>query len=193
MDGVRQERPRGIPEHRGMPKDERPVDEKPYTADSYAAQYGISVEEAETFIADSGKQHGDVIRRIHRLYQEHPERRREAIQMLDSNANAGRGAPVSVEGWSTAGELLKGALRVAAPKPARGLREQVSTEGARKLAESLVDGEDEEFWGWLNASMARGDHGLRDRHFHLDDVREELRRPLLIFLAMRFLEHGRES
>ena len=68
-----------IPELRGMSPDRRPNGERPYSPESYAAQYGITVEDATDLIAN-GKSHGEVKRQIYRMFTNDPELRQKALE-----------------------------------------------------------------------------------------------------------------
>ena len=75
------ERPRTIPEMRGLTKDERADPEKPYSKESYAAQYGITVEDAEDLRIRYAT-HGEVKRAIYAMFSRDEGLRRRAL-MLD--------------------------------------------------------------------------------------------------------------
>jgi hypothetical protein len=81
---ARQQRPLSVPEMRGMRPDDRPDSERPYSAASYAAQYGIGVEEAQDLMSPSAN-HGEVKRRIYRRFTSEPALRAQAL-MLDGGA-----------------------------------------------------------------------------------------------------------
>lgn len=63
---------------RGGTADERPAQEKPYSAASYSAQYGIPVEDALELL-ERCKTHGEMRQRIYREYLSDPQFREEAL------------------------------------------------------------------------------------------------------------------
>ena len=78
-----------VPEIRGIREDRRPDTERPYSAESYAAQYGIGIEDAEDLIAQAEPaNHGVVKRRIYRRFSLEPELRRKALMVEDKAAIA---------------------------------------------------------------------------------------------------------
>lgn len=77
-------RPKTIPEMRGhspIPRDRV----KLYSPESYAAQYGITVDDAEEFVERSSS-HREVERKIFALFREQPDVRQKAL-MLDEAAD----------------------------------------------------------------------------------------------------------
>lgn len=82
------ERPRSIPELRGMKPIDRkryvgnPDERQPFSPESYAAQYGIPVEDAED-LCKTASNHQDVERGILALYKRDPELKRRALMLDD--------------------------------------------------------------------------------------------------------------
>jgi hypothetical protein len=81
VSGAAEERPRSVPEIRGM-KPIPPEREDSYTAGSYAAQFGIYVEDAADLIARHGKHAHKAIEReiLLSLARDVEERRRALLQ-----------------------------------------------------------------------------------------------------------------
>lgn len=71
------ERPRSIPEMRGMPPIPRDR-ERPYTPESYAAQYGITVEDAEELV-EAYTNHRAIERAIVRMFKAEPSLKDRAL------------------------------------------------------------------------------------------------------------------
>ncbi len=71
---------RTVPEIRGMSRDNRNSEDDPYSAISYAAQYGITVELAEGFLARAST-HGQVVRQINGHFIAYPEERERACDV----------------------------------------------------------------------------------------------------------------
>ncbi len=83
------ERPRNIPEMRGvsMRPESREAErdrERPYTAESYAAQYGITIETAREMMERSTS-HRQIVRQITTLFTSDPDLRRQALFPSRSN------------------------------------------------------------------------------------------------------------
>lgn len=74
------ERPKSIQEWRGI-KPPPPDREKKYSAESYAAQYGITVEDAES-LREECSSHPEIERRILAMFRSDPALKRRAM-MLD--------------------------------------------------------------------------------------------------------------
>lgn len=79
MTYIGENRVKNIPEWRGMIEipDDR---ERPYSKESYAAQYGITVEDAREFL-EQCETHTQVERMIFALYKSDPELKRRAMLM----------------------------------------------------------------------------------------------------------------
>lgn len=89
------DRPRTIPEMRGLTKDKRPDPEKPYSKESYAAQYGIAVEDAEG-LRQQYRTHGEIKRAIYSMFSRDEGLRRRAL-MLDDVRTTTRGEAEALE------------------------------------------------------------------------------------------------
>jgi predicted HNH restriction endonuclease len=94
----RDDRPRTIPEMRGLPAIDRDRDH-PFSAKSYAAQYGITVEDAEDILQRCNS-HGQVHRQIVAMFKNDAVLKRRAL-MLDDERN------MTGEEKKTAAALLK--------------------------------------------------------------------------------------
>lgn len=103
------ERTFDIPEMRGMSPDKRAGGEVPCSPESYAAQYGVTVQDAEDLAGrrKDGKAvksglystHGDVKRELQRRFRENEDVRRRVLMLdEDSPASPGEGAPLSFAG-----------------------------------------------------------------------------------------------
>lgn len=77
-----QERTRSFPELRGATRDTRPPHKKPYKATSYAAQYGVPVEDIQV-VLDSGRlqTHGEIVDWITKEYLTDPYFRERAMDL----------------------------------------------------------------------------------------------------------------
>ena len=77
--GRPEERPRPIPEIRGFsaPSKERDPAKK-YSAASYAAQFGVPLEDAEALV-EKFHSHAEVVRAINRLFSADPDLKRVAL------------------------------------------------------------------------------------------------------------------
>lgn len=82
------ERPRTVPEIRGVGRAHHTAErepDKPYSAVSYAAQYGITIEDAEDLVRDHGKfGHAAIERQIHDMLRRDLELRRRALMLDDA-------------------------------------------------------------------------------------------------------------
>lgn len=74
------DRTRSFVELRGGTADTRPDAGEPYSAASYAAQYGITVDDAEALVEQYGT-HGEVKERIFKEYVCDPNFRKEALEL----------------------------------------------------------------------------------------------------------------
>lgn len=74
------ETPKTMPEIRGLTKDTRGPDDRPYSAASYAAQYGITVEDASDFIEAANGKHGQVLTQIFAHYKLRPDVKEQAMK-----------------------------------------------------------------------------------------------------------------
>jgi len=74
------DRARSVPEMRGATRDDRPDHREPYGPKSYAAQYGITVEDAEGLVARHGT-HGEIKRAVYRMFSEDEGLRRRALML----------------------------------------------------------------------------------------------------------------
>lgn len=77
------DRPRNIPEMRGvsMRPESREAErerDRPYTTESYTAQYGITIETARE-IMDRSTTHRQIVRQITTLFSNDPELKRQAL------------------------------------------------------------------------------------------------------------------
>lgn len=71
-----------FPVARGGNKDERSPAEKPYSAASYAAQYGVPMEDVQDFLATRGGiTHGEVPHYIQKEHLSDPEFRQAALNL----------------------------------------------------------------------------------------------------------------
>jgi hypothetical protein len=85
--GYGDDRPQTIPERRGMPKIPG-AREDSYTAASYAAQFGVTVEDAQDLIDRYGRHaHKHIEREIIRMVQADPALKRRAF-LLDDGTRA---------------------------------------------------------------------------------------------------------
>ncbi len=73
-----EDRPRSIPELRGMERDYRPPGEKPYSARSYAAQYGVPLDLAERVVS-SCQTHGSAKHAIQSAILKDPDLKDRAL------------------------------------------------------------------------------------------------------------------
>ena len=80
--GRPEDRPRPIPEIRGFtaPSRERDPDKK-YSPASYAAQYGVPLEDAEGLVGKFHS-HGEIVRAINQLFSADPDLKRAALDPL---------------------------------------------------------------------------------------------------------------
>ena len=77
--GQPEERPRPIPEIRGFtPPSKKRDPAKKYSAASYAAQFGVPLEDAEELVAKFHS-HAEVVRAINRLFSADPDLKRRAL------------------------------------------------------------------------------------------------------------------
>lgn len=102
------ERPLSIPELRGMPPIPRDR-EQPYSAESYAAQYGITVRGAQDLLERSTS-HQQIHRQILAMFQNDPALKRRAL-MLETTQ------PLSQEEEHRYRRILAGGL------PVKGMEE----------------------------------------------------------------------
>ena len=187
------DRPKTLPEQRGHDmQNEREGGEKPYTKESYASQYGITVEEAEE-LRDRYQTHGEVKRAILHMVLADPARARRLRG--GNEIETGVGGPLidSVAGFETVGSVVNRShmLKVSDPTPTGALK-GLGVEKARKLAREVMH--DKAFEEWLDNCMKRGDHNLaRSDAFHWNDIPEENLERLRWFLAMRWLEASGEE
>lgn len=178
---------KSIQRWRGLTDDDRNHDEEPYSASSYGAQYGITVELADDLIADSNNKHGNVLRMIGAHFKQFPEARKMAIQGLEQKPKSKRSRaeePTEVEGFATPQKIL-GANSVS--RPSKKLVKVYGDETTDQLIAAALT--DDAFQEWLEACIQRGDHNLQGDSFHLEDVAEPDREPVMRMLAMKYLEN----
>lgn len=101
------ERPRSIPEMRGMQMNAEARErernrEKPYSANSYAAQYGITVEDAQE-LRGRFNSHPRIVREITTMFARDPELRTRALMLGDAE-------PLTAEEEEHLTKILRGAL-----------------------------------------------------------------------------------
>lgn len=101
------DRPKTIPEMRGMSmsvdaRERERNRERPYSAESYAAQYGITVEDAAE-IRERSTNHQQIVRQITAMFTNNSELKRRAL-MLESGAET---KPLSKEEEERYRRLLK--------------------------------------------------------------------------------------
>ncbi len=76
-------RPKSVPEMRGMPPIDRDRD-RPFSPKSYAAQYGITVEDAEDLLAEC-QSHPQMHRKILALFLSDPDLKRRALMLEETS------------------------------------------------------------------------------------------------------------
>lgn len=181
------DRPKTIQEIRGMRAPEKDR-EKPYSAASYAAQYGITIDDAEELLARSNT-HEQVHRQIMAMYTNDPELKRRAM-MSDDLPTGGSGKPratTDIDGLEGVGSIMADVamLRPADPQP----HHSIPKSQHEKLLELVDAVSADELQEWLDAQIQRGDHNLSDRDFfRWDDIPEEVQPGLRRFLALRMIE-----
>lgn len=185
------DKPKGIPQWRGATADERGADEVAYSAPSYSAQYGVTVEQAEEFLEDAGEnpKHGNVMKMISAHYQMFPEERKAAIRGTEQQPHIphrGEDSPIEVEGFVTPQRILPSHNSEGFGHVSKHLIKIYGKEAAEQLIVAAL--EDEDFHKWLDMRIGLEDHNLSNSHFHLDDVAESDRGPTMRLLANKYLE-----
>ena len=204
MDG--QDKPRTMPEIRGMPDDERSHAAPPYSALAYAAHYGVGydqvAEEMEKLKNDGVLTHGEVIRWIRQTYKNRPEVREAARRVqLPPTAIMKDGKPSVRRSSAAKPEITVGdvgdMVRVSNIISPNFSREDINPHPdsdlkklPRPKLERLIDAavEDSELDRWLDECIERGDHDLNEDRFIWDDIPEGQRPMVRRLLALRYLE-----
>lgn len=195
------DRPKAIPEFRGMPPEAqgRPPD-RPYSAASYSAQYGVTLNEAEHLIAryassDGKTGHLQIKAEVESLLTLDPDRLHKAMRGREvhepgpvAGLRSGEPVPADVDGFATPGRVMAdaGMLQVGEPKPRKDLAHRFTLRALDALMETVVDGDG--LQEWLDRCMARGDHALSTTTFVWDDIPDSVREGLRRMLAMRYVE-----
>lgn len=101
------DKPKTIPEMRGMSmrpdaREREANRERPYSPESYAAQYGITVEDARE-IRERSANHRQIVRQINAMFIADPELKRRALMIEDAK-------PLTEEEERLYGRMLKDGL-----------------------------------------------------------------------------------
>ena len=186
--------------------------EKPYSVLSYRTMYLLYEDEAEELVGRYDS-HSAIDMELHQRYAAGgeyrervkggypamerkmrkagliPQEEMEAVDQLNAQeqgAPTSPGTPIQVEGFTTPHSILgEGAFATFRATPRR-LVEALGERDARAMIDAAL--EDDGLQEWLDDCLQADDNDLASKRFHLNDVPEREREPIMRMLAGRWIE-----